>query len=518
MKRRTFIKHAGHSLAISGLASSFGFAMPSQRVMSNLMRMAEENERVLVLVFLSGGNDGLNTVVPLDQLSVLNNVRPDVVLPDESLIELPGTSVGLHPALSGIKSLYNEGRIKIIQSVGYEDPDFSHFRSTDIWMSGSESNAFEATGWTGRYLANEFPDFPIGYPNSNFTDPISIEVGGGGSLLFQGPSSSMSMVIKNPENFYQLVNNEVQPAPDTLAGDKLQHIRLIAQQSQAYGEVVQKAAEKANNKIEYKSNKLGDQLKIVARLVAGGLKTPVYMVKLGGFDTHADQVEADDHTVGTHANLLTAINDGIMDFMQDAEKLGIADKIMGMTFSEFGRRIISNASNGTDHGAAAPMFVFGNHVQGGVTGDNAAIPADADKKDNLAMQYDFKQVYASVLEQWLGTSEFDTDAITMGNHERMQVLRLRPEITGIENNNDKAFQVYPNPIKNSAELSFISDGSNVKIDIYNLNGRSVGSIFSGKLSSGKQKIQWRAGSLASGNYIIVLRGSNINLSQKIVKL
>jgi uncharacterized protein (DUF1501 family) len=461
----------------------------------------------------------LNTVIPLDQLSVLNKVRPEIVLPDTSILELGGSSAGLHPSFSGLKSLYDEGKLKVVQSVGYPDQNYSHFRSTDIWMSGSDYNVFEPTGWTGRYLANEFPEFPVGYPNENFTDPIAIELGSGGSLLFQGPSSAMSMVIKNPDNFYQLIGNEVPEAPDTKAGDKLKHIRLIASQSQAYGEVVKNAAAKVNNQLNYPTgNSLADQLKIVARLIKGGLRTPLYMVKLGGFDTHSNQVQADNHTLGSHAGLLTKVNDGIMAFVKDMENLGIADRVLGMTFSEFGRRIISNASYGTDHGSAAPLFVFGNEVLGGVLGKNPQIPGDATKSDNLEMQYDFRQVYASILEQWFETSEFDTDAISMGNFERLTLIKgFENPIAGIGSQDPNIFGIYPNPVENSAQVTFISDGSYMSMNLYDMQGHSLGQIYSGKLPIGKQKIEWRASGIPRGRYALVLKGKNLNYSKKLIK-
>lgn len=506
-------------MALPGVISSFGFGMPGQQAIQNLLKLAAEKDRVLVLIYLSGGNDGLNTVIPLDQLSVLNNVRPDIVLPDESILELGGSSVGLHPSLSGLKSLYNEGKLKILQSVGYPEQNYSHFRSTDIWMSGSDYNVFEPTGWTGRYLANEFPEFPVGYPNESFTDPIAIELGSGGSLLFQGPTSAMSMVIKNPDNFYQLLDNEVPEAPDTYAGDKLKHIRLIANQSQAYGQVVQKAASKVQGQSKYPDgNNLASQLKIVARLVKGGLNTPLYMVKLGGFDTHANQVDGSNHTAGTHANLLTQVNDAIMAFVDDAKFLGISDKVLGMTFSEFGRRIISNGSSGTDHGAAAPLFVFGDEVLGGVLGENPVIPADATKQDNLGMQFDFRQVYASVMEQWLGTSEFDTDAISMGNFERLNLIKgFEDPISGIEAQDPKVFGVFPNPVGSRTQITFISDGSAFSIDLYDMQGRNVGLVYSGTLPIGKQKVDWRTNSLPQGRYVLVMKGTKFSYSKKIIK-
>ena len=150
MKRRKFIKHLGHSFAIPGLVSSFGFSMPGRNEMQSLLRFAQETDRVLVMIFLQGGNDGLNTVVPLNQLSAMNTVRPHVVLPDESLLPISRTDLAWHPELTGFKSLYDEGRLQIIQNVGYADPNFSHFRSTDIWMSGSDSKEVINSGWSCR--------------------------------------------------------------------------------------------------------------------------------------------------------------------------------------------------------------------------------------------------------------------------------------------------------------------------------------------------------------------------------
>lgn len=311
-----------HGVAIPSALGAMGFKMPGASSFHSLLSMANTNGRVLVMIYLEGGNDGLNTVIPEDQLSNLNRVRPHVMLPDDSLISLRQSDVALHPAMTDLAQLYGEGRFQIIQNVGYPEQNYSHFRSTDIWMSASDSNELVNSGWTGRYLSERFTGYPESYPNDDMRDPLAVEIGYGGSLLFQGPEAAMSMVISDPNFFYELVNNEESEAPDTPAGDKLRYVRLIERQSQEYGEVVREAAEKGTNTSGYPETFIGEQLKIVSRLISGGLQTPVYMVRLGGFDTHDAQVEASDHTIGEHASLLKELNDAIIAFVRDTDNQG----------------------------------------------------------------------------------------------------------------------------------------------------------------------------------------------------
>jgi len=484
-----------------------GMAAPARKHLARLMKMAEETDRVLILIFLDGGNDGLNTVVPMDQMSQLANARPRVLLPENSLHLLEGTDVGLHPSLSGFKSLYDEGRLKIIQNVGYENPNFSHFRSTDIWMSGSDSDEYVNTGWMGRYLQNQFPEYPEAFPNDDMPDPLAVEIGFGASLLFQGPTAAMSMVVSGPDSFHELIDNIEQDAPDTNAGDKLRFVRLIARQSQQYGEVVAAAAEKANNAVEYPQNGLANQLQIISRLIAGGLKTPMYMVRIGGFDTHDAQVVAGDTTRGEHADLLQDLNDAVMAFMQDAEALGTADRIMGMTFSEFGRTIMSNASNGTDHGTAGPMFVFGNTVAGGVAGNNPVIPEDVVYEDDLEMQYDYRQVYQSVLTQWLGMSSEGAEEVLLDSFNPLTIVEGQDQVTGFGDfgMQRNSLSVYPNPLNGSATVRFESYGEPVRVELIDMQGRQVQPIYSGTLPSGQQSLRWDTHQVPRGQYLVVVR-------------
>ncbi len=507
MKRRTFIRNLGGTVAATGLSSSFGFGMPGAKTIQQLLNIALDSDKVLVLVYLEGGNDGLNTVIPLDQLSALNTVRPHVMLPDSSLINLPQTNVALHPSLTGFSKLYNQGHLGIVQSVGYENQSYSHFRSTDIWMSASDSNQQVNTGWSGRLLNKEYPAFPVNFPNDTMPDPLAIEMGSGSSLLFQGPTASMSMSISDETAFHNLINDVEEPAPNTPAGEQLKYIRLVARQSQEYGAVVKTAAEKVTQQASFPDTGLATQLKIVSRLIAGGLQTPIYLVRLGGFDTHSNQVVASDHTTGGHADLLKELDDAVMAFMTDLEQQGTGDKVMGLTFSEFGRRIVSNASQGTDHGAAQPMFFFGNKVKGGVIGNNPIISTAATYEDNLPMQYDFRQVYASAMQQWLGASSATSSDMLFKEFETLALIGAS-DITGIDEPlQENGIKVYPNPINGHTTITYLSSGEKVSINLFDIQGRKQAALFSGVKPRGKQLVNWNSNDISPGKYIVVIESA-----------
>ncbi len=512
MKRRTFLRHATHAAAVPGLLGTLGFSYGQN--WSSLLKYAQDTDRVLVIIYLEGGNDGLNTVVPLDRMGQLHKVRPHVVLPEDRLLNLNNTEVALHPSLSNFELLFNEGKLGIIQSVGYPEQNFSHFRSTDIWMSGSGSQELVNSGWSGRYLNQQFPGYPQSFPSEDFTDPLAIEIGHGASLLFQGPEAAMGMVVSNPESFYDLVDNVEEPAPDTPAGDKLKYVRLIARQSETYGEVVKQAAERVTQQREYPdNNNLAQQLKIVARLIAGGLRTPMYMVRIGGFDTHDNQVVEGDHTVGEHANLLNALDRAVHAFQRDLEFLNIDDRVVGMTFSEFGRRIVSNASNGTDHGSAAPMFVFGKNVIGGVLGANPSVDFNATYGDNLELQYDFRQIYGSLLEQWLGSDNSARAQVLLEEFETVPLIG-DSFITTLDR--DENLKVFPNPVTGPTQVEFNTSGGPMEVELWDMQGKRLQRIYSGTPSSGFARVSWNPGPLQAGAYIIVVNGLEKRIAKRVL--
>ncbi len=426
MNRRNFIGKAIATSVIPALVNGFslkGFAANSMlhRMLASAPPM---NDHVLVIVRLTGGNDGLNTVIPIDVYANYYNARTNIAIPQNRILSLNGiNTMGLHPSLPGMQTMYNEGKLGIIQSVGYPNPNFSHFRATDIWMSGSDSDEIVTSGWGGRYLEYEFEGYPNGYPNSGMPDPLAIQIGSGASLALQGPSVNMGMSISDPTNFYNFLNGVEDPLPANNAGKELAYIRSVVKQTQLYATVIKDAALSVTQQASYPANNsVAAQLKIVARLIKGGLKTRVYMVEHKGFDTHSLQTDSADTTIGTHANLLAGLSQAIKAFQDDLTFLQIEDRVVGMTFSEFGRRIKSNGSGGTDHGAAAPMFIFGTKANTAVLGTTPDLPVTATSNDNIAMQYDFRSVYASLLEKWLCVRSTDLDEIMLRNFQSLPII------------------------------------------------------------------------------------------------
>lgn len=384
------------------------------------------DDRVLVLIQLAGGNDGLNTVIPFDQYSAYTAARSNIALPEDKLLRLNGfDATALNPAMVEVQQLFNDGKLGIVQAVSYPKPNFSHFRATDIWMTGADSDKILNTGWAGRFLNDAYKGFPENYPNSAMPDPLAIQVGSVVSSAFQGPAFTMGLAISNPSSFYNLIEGKVNVDSNTRWGEQLDYIELMSQKTDQYAGVIKAAALKVTQQsARYPAagkNPLADQLKIVARLIAGGLKTRVYMVNTGSFDTHAKQTETDT-TTGTHAKLLQRVSEAIGAFMDDVQFLQVQDKVMGMTFSEFGRRIKSNASGGTDHGAAAPVFYFGHTVKPGIIGINPIIPANATVNDNVPMQADFRSIYASVLSKWFGLQQNDVQQVLGNQYDGLPIV------------------------------------------------------------------------------------------------
>lgn len=401
MNRRDFIHQLSHAAAIPALMSGISWDSMAQMGESSLLGNTLSQGNILIVVLLNGGNDGLNTVIPLNMMSQLNKVRPKVIIPENKLLSLGKSDLALHPSLTGLQSLSKENRLKIIQSVGYPTPNYSHFRAMDIWQSGATASEFFSSGWIGRFLESKHPEFPQAYPNANYPHPLALEIGWNSALMFTGQHSFTSVVASNPENFYEIIGDLDVKYPSTPIGEKLSYLQLIAKQSNAYGKVM-KDSYQNGKEFSFPNTNLANQFKIIARLISGGLNTRIYKVEIGGFDTHSNQVDSSDRTKGTHANLMTELNDAITTFMKSMDSINQSDRIVGMCFSEFGRTIQSNDTSGTDHGAIAPVILFGNQLDANVAGTNPVIPTNLRGQDELDLQFDFKQVYSSLISQWLG--------------------------------------------------------------------------------------------------------------------
>jgi uncharacterized protein (DUF1501 family) len=500
MKRRHFIRNAG--VMLPALVSGFNFRAygADADIMKTLLMPVTETDHVFVIIQLNGGNDGLNMVIPLENFSNYANARQNIFIPEDKALKLTDKT-GLHPAMTGLESLYKNGKLKVVQSVGYPQPSFSHFRATDIWMSASDSNNVVNTGWAGRYLNYEYPNFPNGYPNSTMTDPLAIQIGSATSLTLQGPSVNMGMSISNTSNFYNLINGIQDPAPNTPAGKELTYIRQIAQQTQQYATVIKAAATQTVQQVSYPTNNsLGDQLKIVARLIRGGLKTRIYMVSYGGFDTHSVQVNSTDTTTGNHANLLKNVSDAIKAFQDDLKFLGVEERVVGMTFSEFGRRIKSNGSTGTDHGAAAPLFVFGKNVLGGVLGNTPVIPSNASVNDNLPFQYDFRSIYSTILANWLCVNDLDLQQIMLKNYQVLPLVNAGACKKAVNLSGEMLISNYPNPFTSSTIITFNTGGGHTLVQIIDTTGRVVANLTDKEYTAGTYTIVFDGSNLPTGVY------------------
>lgn len=475
MKRRDFLRNAAAASLLPVLIDGYGARAMSRSsaFMRALAGLTTSTDRVLVLIQLNGGNDGLNTVVPLDQMSRYTSLRSNIALPEAKVLKLQNNlTSGLHPAMTGLQQLWNEGKVALVHGVSYPSPNFSHFRSSDIWFTGADSNKTLTSGWMGRYLDKRFPNYPDAYPNAQMPDPLAIQIGAVTSTTLLGPNRSMAIALQNPDTFAQLVGDKASavadPLPNTSAGRNVAFIRQQQLSSVEYAGQIKVAAGKGKNQVTYPTgNALADQLKIVARLIHGGLQTKVYYVSIGGFDTHANQATGADTTVGTHATLLKNLSDAIKIFQDDLKAMKLEDRVAGMTFSEFGRRAVSNNSLGTDHGAAAPLFVFGSGIKTQIIGKNPDLN-DLDN-NNIKMQHDFRQVYATLLTDWMGEGQGMATDVLSREFQTVPIFRQMVTATG---SLAEGLRVYPNPASDRVVLEADQLEGVRNVQVVDASGRS----------------------------------------------
>lgn len=523
MQRRDFLKKTIPAVSlVHGAINGYSVrAFAASPLLQSILSADKETDHVLVIVQLSGGNDGLNTVIPLDNYSNYYNARTNIAIPEAKVLKLDNyPHAGLHPSMSGMQSLYNEGKLSVVQAVGYPSPNFSHFRATDIWMTGADTNQVLNTGWAGRYLNLEYPNFPVGYPNATMTDPLAIQIGSVTTLTCQGPVVNMGMSITDPTSFYNFINNIQDPAPSNQMGYELNYIREVASQTNQYAQSIKKAAAAVTQQGSYPANNsLADQLKIVARLVKGGLKTRIYMVSYGSFDTHSLQAAASDTTTGNHANLLANVSNAIKAFVDDCYYLGIENRVIGMTYSEFGRRIKSNASGGTDHGAAAPMFLFGKNVTHAVYGNSPALPSSATVNDNIPFQYDFRSVYASVLQRWFCVNATDLQMMMMKNYQVLDLVNdsaCKDQPVPITS---KLVMNYPNPFTENTTIQFKTNGGHTLVQVINGLGQVIRTLVEQEYNAaGTYTIGFDSYGLPTGVYYARLQNGSIQQVAPMLKV
>lgn len=404
MRRRHFIKNSSLGL---GVVSTLNVDKMSLSAFQPAL-YSGENDNIVVVVQLFGGNDGLNTITPFEWDMYYNRFRPTIHIPRNRVTPISQEKgLAMHPSLSkgvggGMLGMYKSGKLGVLSGLGYPNPDFSHFRSTDIWLSGIAPKTTSTplpTGWLGRYFdtfANQKK------PES----PYCVQIGKSPSLMFLGETGEKSIVLESAEDMYyqaQLVeSNKIDIEASEYYKSEFDYVNNVGVEVSNYSKVIKKAFDAGKNTETYGDATLSQQLKLVARLIDGGLKTKVYFVEQGGYDTHANQGGAE----GTHSRLLQELSEALSAFQSDIDKLGHSKKVVGITASEFGRRPFENGSAGTDHGTSSIMFTFGEAVRGEIIGEYFGYFPLMDGF-NHTFSTDFRSIYFEILTTWFDkTTDF----------------------------------------------------------------------------------------------------------------
>ena len=413
--RRAFLQNGMAILAAAATVPAFldqtVMALDAAHAGTGVAPPTGKDGKILVVVQLAGGNDGLSTIVPYAD-DAYQRARGGIAMAGNKVLKI-NDYVGLHPGLAPLKAMYDDGHLGIVQGVGYPNPNRSHFRATDIWSSAQPDRDAVTSGWVGRYFDNACPG----------ADPhVGMAIGNSLPLAMQG-ERVVPLSIDRPENYryqgkdrhsYEQLNRATAAAtqpgiivPNTVAettkyrkkvqvtpAAQLDFLERTAMDAQVSSDEILRLSGAHAPAGRYPQSELGQRLQTVAAMIAGNLPTRVYYVSMGGFDTHAQQGPR-------HDRLMEQLGAGLGAFWADLKKTGTQDRVCVMTFSEFGRRVGVNASGGTDHGAAAPMFLMGPKITPGLLGKHPSL-TDLDSGD-LKFNTDFRSVYATVLQNWLDT-------------------------------------------------------------------------------------------------------------------
>ncbi|MEM6326846.1 MAG: DUF1501 domain-containing protein [Bacteroidota bacterium] len=493
--RRRFLGTLG--LGAAGLNGLGAWGMPS--VLAGWGpngALLPDGDTVLVLLQLDGGNDGLNTVVPFRD-DIYQRNRPTLGFTQNEVLGLTD-DLGLHPALAPLHRRYQNGDLAIVQGVGYDNSSRSHFRGTDVWVTASGADQTLSSGWPGRTLETSYPNL------IQQTSPLGVQVRGE-RQMFRGVAGGTGVSFSNPETLERLAEGgaryDPDAAPATTYGAEIAYVRTLANQSFRYGTALQSALDAGSNQTTYPDHPdhdLGDQLALVARLIRGGLGARIYATAIDGFDTHINQA-------GRHSELLTVIATSVDAFLSDLETDGLADRVVVMTFSEFGRTLAENGAEGTDHAAAAPQFLIGRRVRGGMFGGPPDL-ADLDPFGDLRHRYDFRQIYASVLTDWYGMPVSDTATVLGQTYETLPLFSGAVGTPGVPSVLPSALSApYPSPSRGTVSVPFrLGSEQRVRLTIVDLSGRTVGVALNGTRSAGSHTVRVPLDTMAAGVYLVHL--------------
>ncbi|SFF52886.1 DUF1501 domain-containing protein [Thermoflexibacter ruber] len=380
--RRNFLKQSSLATVGSMLVPSF---LKSWELRANSLR---QNDKILVIIQLSGGNDGLNTIVPYYN-DVYYQSRPSIAISKEKVLKT-NDELGFNPAMQKFRELYDEGWVSVINSVGYPNPDRSHFRSMDIWQTGSASDEYLRSGWLGRYLDSTCL--------ADVCQPFeAIEIDDTLSLALKGERVK-GLALQNPQKLYQSTQNPIferlkKANPTEDAHENVAYLYKTIAETASSAEYIYNKSKVQKITTDYPQGRLSKHIKTIAELIISGVQTSVYYVSLSGFDTHIRQNFQQDRLLEEYAGAVHA-------FVQDMKKHNKMNQVMIMTFSEFGRRVAQNGSNGTDHGTANNLFIINGNLKKAGFYNPAPDLTDLDEGD-LKYQIDFRNIYATLIQKWL---------------------------------------------------------------------------------------------------------------------
>lgn len=510
--RRSFLKALG--LVGGGTMMIGGTNLTASRPTTLASAISNsDSDRVLVLIRLKGGNDGLNTIVPVYDYDRYANLRPSLRHLESNLYNL-NADFAIPNYMSELQSLWGDGAMKVVHGVGYDNSSLSHFVGSDIWASTDIQNNI-SSGWMGRYFEEIYPDYLVNPPSI----PAAIQIGSIGNLIFQGDDSNYAFSVSNPNELQDIAENgtlhDMTNLPDCVYGDQLRFLRGTTNSTFQYSETIHEAYSNSNNGVNYTDNKLADQLAIVARMIKGNLGTKVYMVTLGGFDTHANQLVE-------HQALLSDLSSSIKLFFDDLGLTGHDSNVLAMTFSEFGRRPYENGSAGTDHGTAAPLLLFGPALDDhGFIGTHPSL-TDFNSNGNMIPGLDFRQIYASVMQEWLCIPSNIVSEVLLDQNLSSVDLGISCNSLSLDDVQINQVKHYVYHQNNEAILQINSKYTQqTKVKIFNILGQEIGEVMNDMLSAGNHSINLRNAlkkRLHPGQYIYRIAAGGSNFSKSFVVL
>ena len=506
--RRSFLQ----ALGLSGAGTMMLGGMPLSASSNSKLAAAisnTESDRILIIIRLKGGNDGLNTIVPIYDYDTYAINRPSIRHHLNQLTALT-PDFGIPNSMSDLLNLWDNGGMKVVHGVGYENSSQSHFAGSDIWASTDPTSSTQ-TGWLGRHFEELYPEYLLNPP----TIPAAVQIGSIGNLIFDGDSNNYAFSVANPDQLEAIAQtgtvHDMTSFPDCIYGEQLEFMRGTINTTYQYAGTIHEAYTQGVNSQEYMNSQLGHQLSIVARLIKGNLGTKVYMVTIGSFDTHANQID-------DHRDLLVDLSNSIKVFYDDLAQAGLDDKVLSMTISEFGRRIYENGSNGTDHGTAAPLLLFGPALEGnGFIGEH---PNIANPSGNLDYTQDFREVYASIMQEWLCIDEdLVNEALLNTNYARVDLGFNCSALTTGEMNGErfKHFVLYTD---NDSVIQISNPYTqHTVIKLYDIMGREITTLKNEMLFAGEHSISVKNTvnqKLSVGQYIYRISIGNQNFSKSLI--